>query len=141
MGCYTFNGTSVSKENLEKKKNDEVAEESWVECNKCKKWQHQICALYNSQKELDCSAEYICVVCRLREIENGVHVPLKKATLYGAKDLPSTVLSDHLEKRLFKRLMEARVDGEVKGNENLDKVLAAESISIREVLSVEEAIS
>ncbi|CAK8533244.1 unnamed protein product [Lathyrus sativus] len=128
-GCIAFNGTYVSKENLEKKKND-VVEESWVECNKCKRWQHQICALYNNQKDLDCSAEYICALCRLKEIENGVHVPFQKATVYGAKDLPRTTLSDHLEMRLFKRLM--------KGSENLEKVLAAESISIREVLSIGE---
>ncbi|XP_050889289.1 histone acetyltransferase HAC12 [Lathyrus oleraceus] len=133
-GCIAFNGTSVSKENLEKKTNDEVLEEPWVECNKCKRWQHQVCALYNSKKDLDCSAEYICAVCRLREIENGLHVPLQKPTVYGAKDLPRTMLSDHLEKRLFKRLME------VKGSENLDKVLAAESISIREVLSVDKQL-
>lgn len=73
---------------------------------------------------MDCSAEYICAVCRLKEIENGVHVPLQMATVYGAKDLPRTMLSDHLEKRLFKRLMEMRVDGEkVEGSENLDKVI------------------
>ncbi|KAI5442611.1 hypothetical protein KIW84_011594 [Lathyrus oleraceus] len=138
-GCIAFNGTSVSKANLEKKTNDEVLEEPWVECNKCKRWQHQVCALYNSKKDLDCSAEYICAVCRLKEIENGVHVHLQMATVYGAKDLPRTMLSDHLEKRLFKRLMEMRVDGEkVEGSENLDKVLAAESISIREVLSIDE---
>ncbi|KAL5080438.1 hypothetical protein RYX36_008859 [Vicia faba] len=140
-GCIAFNGTSVSKANLEKKTKDEVLEEPWVECNKCKRWQHQVCALYNSEKDLDCSVEYICAVCRLREIENGVHVPLQKDIVYGAKDLPSTMLSDHLEKRLFKRLMEVRVDGEkVKGSENLDKVLAAESISIREVLSVDKQL-
>ncbi|KAL5080426.1 hypothetical protein RYX36_008847 [Vicia faba] len=140
-GCIAFNGTSVSKANLEKKINDEVLEEPWVECNKCKRWQHQVCALYNSQKDLGCNVDYICAVCRLREIEDGVHVPLQRTTVYGAKDLPSTVLSDHLEKRLFKRLMEVRVDGEkVKGSENLDKVLAAENISIREVLSVDKQL-
>ncbi|XP_058773259.1 histone acetyltransferase HAC12-like [Vicia villosa] len=140
-GCIPFNGTFVSKANLEKKTNDEVLEEPWVECNKCKRWQHQVCALYNNRKDLDCDVDYICAVCRLREIEDGVHVPLQKTTVYGAKDLPSTKLSDHLEKRLFKRLMEVKVDGgKVKGSENLDKVLAAESISIREVLSVDKQL-
>ena len=72
---------------------------------------------------MDCNADYICAVCRLRDIEDGVHVPLQRTTVYGAKDLPSTMLSDHLEKRLFKRLKEVRVDGEkVKGSENLAKV-------------------
>jgi len=73
---------------------------------------------------LDCSAEYICPVCRLKEIENGVHVPLPKPANFGAKDLPRTMLSDHLEKRLFERLMEERANWEkVEGSENLDKVI------------------
>ncbi|XP_058746853.1 histone acetyltransferase HAC12-like [Vicia villosa] len=134
--CITFNMTFVFKTNLKKQTNDDILEEPWVECNKCKRWQHQVCALYNNKKDLDSSANYICAICRLKEIENGVHVPLQEAIVYGAKDLPSTMLSDHLEKRLFKRLMEVRVDGEkVEGNGSLDKVLATESISIREVLS------
>ncbi|XP_058778891.1 histone acetyltransferase HAC12-like [Vicia villosa] len=141
VGYIAFRATFVSKANLEKKTNDEVLEEPWVECNKCKRWQHQVCALYNNKKDLDCNVEYICAVCRLREIENGVHSKLLEAANYGAKDLPRTMLSDHLEKRLFKRLMEVRVDGEkVKGSENLDKVLAAESISIREVLSIDKQL-
>lgn len=63
-------------------------------------------------------------MCRLREIENGLHVPLQKPTVYGAKDLTRTMLSDHLEKRLFKRLME------VKGSENLDKVIQTDKLEI-----------
>jgi len=73
---------------------------------------------------LDCSAEYICPVCRLKEIENGTDVHLLKAANFGAKDLPRTVLSDHLEKRLLECLMQEREKWEnVEGNENLDKVI------------------
>lgn len=77
----------------------------WDECNR---WQHQICALYNKKADLDCSAEYICHVYHQKEIENGMHVPLPKAANSGAKDFPRTVLSDHLEIRLFERLMQER---------------------------------
>ncbi|KAK2420251.1 histone acetyltransferase [Trifolium repens] len=140
-GCITFNGTSVSKKNLEKKKNDEVFFEPWVECNKCKRWQHQICALYNNKRDLDCNAEYICPFCRLKEIENGMHVPLPKNAIFGAKSLPKTMLSDHLEKRLFERLMQERADwNNDEGKNNPDKVLAEESLCIREVLSVDKQL-
>jgi E1A/CREB-binding protein len=57
---------------------------------------------------VDSNAEYICPLCRLKEIENGRPFPLPKAANFGAKDLTRTVLSDHLEKRLFKRLMQER---------------------------------
>ncbi|XP_024640764.1 histone acetyltransferase HAC12 [Medicago truncatula] len=139
-GKIAFNGTSISKKNLEKRNNDEVLEEPWVECTKCERWQHQICALYNKKADLDCRAEYICLLCRLKEIENGRHVPSKAAN-YCAKDLTRTVLSDHLEKRLFERLLQERENWEkVEGNEKLDEVLAAENLSIREVLSVDKQL-
>ena len=72
---------------------------------------------------MDSSAEYICPRCRLKDIENGMHVPLPKTAIFGAKDLPSTMLSDHIEKRLFKRLMQEREDwAKEKGNKALDEV-------------------
>jgi len=52
--------------------------------------------------------EYICPLCRLKEIDNGI----PKAVNFGAKDLTRTVLSDHLEKRLFERLMQERKNWE-----------------------------
>ncbi|XP_073221147.1 histone acetyltransferase HAC12-like isoform X2 [Cicer arietinum] len=138
-GCIIFNGTSVCKTLFEQKKNDEVLEEPWVECNKCERWQHQICALYNSKRDLDCTAEYTCPFCHVKEIENGMHVPLPKTTIFGAKDLPRTMLSDHLEKRLFEHLMQERADWEkIEGNENLDEVVVAKSLTVREVLSADK---
>ncbi|XP_061351635.1 histone acetyltransferase HAC1-like [Gastrolobium bilobum] len=113
----------------------------WVQCDKCQRWQHQICALFNNKRELDCGAEYICPICRLKEIENGMHVPIPKTAIFCAKDLPSTMLSEHLEKRLFSRLMQEREDrAKVEGNENFDEVLAAEHLTVRVVLSVDKQL-
>ncbi|XP_061361177.1 histone acetyltransferase HAC12-like [Gastrolobium bilobum] len=122
-GHITFNGVSVSKTLLDRRRNDEVIEEAWVQCDKCKRWKHQICALYNNKRELDCGDEYICPIRRLKDIENGMHVPLPKTAIFCAKDLPSTMLSEHLEKRLFSRLMQEREDrAKVEGSENFDEI-------------------
>ncbi|KAL2335301.1 hypothetical protein Fmac_016514 [Flemingia macrophylla] len=140
-GNIRFNGTSVSKADLDKRTNNGESEEAWVECNKCKSWQHQICALYNNKRDLDHSAEYTCPICRLKEIENGMYVPLRKNAMFGAKDLARTMLSDHIERRLFKRLMQESEDwATVEGNKNFDEVLLSENLSVRVVLSVEKQL-
>jgi len=48
---------------------------------------------------LDSSAEYVCLLCCLNEKrKDDARVP------FDAKDLSKTMLSDHIEERLLKRL-------------------------------------
>jgi E1A/CREB-binding protein len=77
----------------------------WVQCDKCKAWQHQICALFN-QKIVDEDAEYTCAKCFLNEKDSGdiFSLEFESSTVLGAQELPRTKLSDHVERWLSERL-------------------------------------
>eukprot|EP01138_Halocafeteria_seosinensis_P008764 gb/GECG01008958.1/.p1 GENE.gb/GECG01008958.1/~~gb/GECG01008958.1/.p1 ORF type:complete len:1563 (+),score=226.99 gb/GECG01008958.1/:1-4689(+) len=54
---------------LEKRKNDDVVAEPWVQCDRCSGWVHQVCGLFNARKNalLPEDAQYVCPPCRLVE--------------------------------------------------------------------------
>jgi E1A/CREB-binding protein len=97
--------TALRKEQLIKKKNDEVHEESWVQCDKCERWIHQICALFNTRQNKDQRSEYICPKCTIEERK-------KKGVMEGtsstpmAEDLQRTKLSEWLEKNVREKVDE-----------------------------------
>lgn len=97
-------------------------------CDKCERWQHQICALFNFKRDDSKDAEYTCPKCYVQEIEHGLRIPLPQSAVLGAKDLPRTVLSDHIEERLFKRLREERHERAIRDGKSFDEVSAACSI-------------
>lgn len=94
-----------------------------MQCDKCEAWQHQICALFNARRN-DCGqAEYTCPNCYVEEVERGERVPLPQSAVLGAKDLPRTILSDHLEQRLFAKLRQERQDRARNQGKSYDEVI------------------
>ncbi|XP_039064043.1 histone acetyltransferase HAC12-like [Hibiscus syriacus] len=137
--CITASGRSVSKSKLIKIKNDDEPEEWWVQCDKCKCWQHQICALFNEKKNKE-GKDFICPKCCLKEIENGEQMPPTVSTVSGAKDLPRTRLSDHLERRLSRCLQKNRQEKARATGMSIDEVPEVEGLIVREVLSVQKHV-
>ncbi|KAG6522517.1 hypothetical protein ZIOFF_019657 [Zingiber officinale] len=132
-------GSIFAKSKLEKKRNDEETEEWWVQCDKCETWQHQICALFNGRRN-DGEAEYTCPNCYVEEIERGERKPLPQSSVLGAKDLPSTILSDHIEQRLFRRLKQERQERAKQQGKYFDEVPGAEKLVVRVVSSVDKKL-
>ncbi|KAL3007833.1 hypothetical protein AAZX31_07G000200 [Glycine max] len=133
-------GTPIAKSRLEKKKNDEETEEWWVQCDKCEAWQHQICALFNGRRNDGGQAEYTCPNCYIQEVERGERKPLPQSAVLGAKDLPRTILSDHIEQRLFKRLKQERQERARLQGKSYDEIPGAEALVIRVVSSVDKKL-
>lgn len=95
----------IKKEGLVKKKNDEVHEESWVQCDRCERWIHQICALFNTRQNKDQRSEYACPRCTIEERKKkGQIEPISQTPM--AEDLPRTKLSEFLEAHVRKKVNE-----------------------------------
>ncbi|KAL8511296.1 hypothetical protein ACS0TY_017921 [Phlomoides rotata] len=133
-------GNTLLKARMEKRKNDEETEEWWVQCDKCEAWQHQICALFNGRRNDGGQAEYTCPNCYIEEVERGERSPLPQNAVLGAKDLPRTILSDHLEQRLFAKLKQERQDRARLQGKSYDEVPGADSLVVRVVSSVDKKL-
>ncbi|KAK1438956.1 hypothetical protein QVD17_04769 [Tagetes erecta] len=132
-------GGLVSKASLHKTKNDDEKQDSWVECDRCKYWQHRICGLYNNETDSEGKAEYVCPKCCLIEMDN-VKVITSPKTALGAKYLPKTNLSDHIEQRLHTRLRQERAETAKFHGIELEKVPEAEGLVVRVIASVDKEL-
>mmetsp|Transcript_5018 Transcript_5018/g.18226 ORF Transcript_5018/g.18226 Transcript_5018/m.18226 type:complete len:1377 (+) Transcript_5018:27-4157(+) len=148
--CLEADGHQFAKSIMLKKRNDEEVEEAWVACDKCDRWSHQICALFNNVKERNDDGKnnsYLCPVCLLKEHESNKQVKgkgrnaparLPMPQLPSAKDLPRTRLTDFLEGRLKRALEKERVERAAKEKKPVKDVRAAEELTLRMVSNVDK---
>ena len=115
----------IVKSSLVKKKNDEVHEESWVQCDRCERWVHQICALFNTRQNKDQRSEYACPRCTVEERKRRGNLEPTSSTPM-AEDLPRTKLSEFIEKHVREK-MDSFIE------------LKSQNLSKEEKLSIEEA--
>jgi E1A/CREB-binding protein len=106
---------TIQKGQLTKKKNDEVHEESWVQCDRCERWVHQICALFNTRQNKDQRSEYACPRCTIDERRKAGRTEGSSSTPM-AEDLQRTKLSEYLENNV-----------RIKMEENLEPAAAAKA--------------
>ena len=127
---------TLKKDILTKRKNDEIHEENWVQCDSCQRWIHQICGLFNTRQNREQNSEYDCPRCLLEKAkkedrdEGGVvgkggaaaeRSQRMRAAMLTAKDLPRTKLSETLEgdvrekvEERLKTLAQEKADAEVR---------------------------
>ncbi|XP_017339139.1 histone acetyltransferase p300 isoform X3 [Ictalurus punctatus] len=83
--------TSINKDQFEKKKNDTLDPELFVECMDCGRKMHQICVLHN---DTIWPIGFVCNECLKKSNKN------RKENKYSAKRLPQTKLGNYLETRV-----------------------------------------
>jgi E1A/CREB-binding protein len=132
-----FPDCTLWKRELQKKKNDEMHEEPWVECSQCNRWVHQICALFNGRMNKGTTI-YHCPFCFMAR--RNAREPQPKPL--GAKDIRHTKLSRFLEDRVIKCLEDAYVriknDGHSKGVERSSAVYVRQLSNIDKMHQVKQ---
>jgi E1A/CREB-binding protein len=109
---------TIRKEQLLKKKNDELHEESWVQCDRCERWVHQICALFNTRQNKDQRSEYACPRCTIEDREKKGKSEGTSSTPM-AEDLQRTKLSEFLEAHVREK-MDEHIKSESKRKSQVD---------------------
>ena len=90
----------IALSTIQRDKNTEALSESWVGCDGCGRWQHQICALFNQRRhEANSNRKYYCPMCLMKSLE---HAPpsFTQPPLKNAFYLEQTNLGTFLEQRL-----------------------------------------
>ena len=132
---------TIEKQDLEKKKNDSVSEEPWVQCDNCEGWVHQICGLFNKGRNDD-SRGFLCPECLLSGIRTGKRkIPeTRPQAMLTAKDLPKCRLSDVLEERIQKAFQKEKEARSKELGIDISQVEDYPEVTVRVVNNVEKKV-
>lgn len=129
-------GSEVRKSALQKFKNDGLPEEAWVQCDDCKGWVHQICALFNGRRNKN-AASYQCPKCHIDKSRQGLlDEPEKRVKV--ARDLPHSKMSEAIENGLHKTLEEAHEKRAAELGVDVSEVEKADGLFVRVVSNMEK---
>ncbi|KAM4631752.1 CREB-binding protein [Discoglossus pictus] len=93
--CFQLNKMTISKDQFEKKKNDMLDAEPFVDCKECGRKMHQICVLHY---DIIWPSGFVCDNCLKKTGRT------RKENKFCAKRLQTTRLGNHLEDRVNKFL-------------------------------------
>jgi E1A/CREB-binding protein len=130
-------GGVLYKKDLVRKKHVEEIKEPWVQCDHCERWVHQICSLFNGRRNLSVEMPFICPLCLLEQRKkhpDSVVVSEKKTQ---AADLPHTLMSEFIEKRVNECLERAYQQQATKLGKSIEDVEKAPALCVRQVSSVD----
>ena len=127
-------GKEIRKSDLQSAKNDDIREEPWVQCDDCRSWVHQVCALFNGRSNKT-GAAYACPKCVLKNRRRGVEpCTFEKA----ARDLPRCKMSDAIESGLEKTLQAAYEEKSRSLGISIDEVEKAKELTVRVLCHIEK---
>ena len=104
---------------------------------------HQLCALFNSRRNLTDAVAYVCPICLTEKRKGsfqgeGIIAPLVNRKM-AAFDLPQTTLTRFLEERIQSRLAVAYSDAAEKTGVPVEKVEKCPNLSLRLVSSYDKS--
>lgn len=121
-----------------KLKNDSTPEESWVQCDECHDWNHQICALFNATDSSK-SCSYTCPKCYIKKQATSNDKGTQEVSVVkDASDLPQCNLSKSIEDGLSKTLSNAYKKVADERDCKVSQVEQAKGLCVRVVSNIEK---
>jgi E1A/CREB-binding protein len=126
----TAGDKTVKKSEMKMLKHNKMSEESRVQCETCERWVHMICGLFNNRFN-DQNTKYHCPSCVLEKRVLGDSKFSQQPAAGGAKGLPRTHMSDHLEKFLHEYLRDYQREKAKEDKCKPEDVQSAEGLTVR----------
>mmetsp|Transcript_35404 Transcript_35404/g.46735 ORF Transcript_35404/g.46735 Transcript_35404/m.46735 type:complete len:696 (+) Transcript_35404:156-2243(+) len=101
---------SVQKKDLVKRTHNCEVYEEWIQCGRCKKKFHEVCAMYNSRMRSECN-DFKCIFCIIEDVYSNPNLSDMCKTnphnsSFSTSKIPHTDLSRFIEGKVRCRLQE-----------------------------------